>query len=72
VQIANALDVPASYFLEGGPGQTKANSKSDAMEDVSAFISSREGLALIKAFLKIPAPLRRSIVDLVDKIADQE
>lgn len=72
VQIANALDVPPTYFFEDGPGQTKANGKNDSMEYVSTFISSREGLALIKAFLKIPAPLRRSIVDLVDKISIHE
>ena len=71
VQIANALDVPPAYFFEDAPGQTKAHSKKgDSIDYVSAFISSREGLALMKAFLKIPAPLRRSIVDLVGKISE--
>ena len=72
VQLANALEAPPTFFFDGAPGQMKTTNKSDAMEHVSAFISSREGLALIKAFLKIPGPLRRSVVDLVDKIANHE
>ena len=72
VQIANALEVPPTYFFEGGPGQTKANSKNVSMDYVSNFINSRDGLALIKAFSKLPTSLRRSIVELVEKISENE
>jgi hypothetical protein len=40
---------------------------------VSDFLATSEGLALTRAFTRITdAKLRRSIVDLVEKIADQQ
>jgi hypothetical protein len=40
---------------------------------VSDFLATSEGLALTRAFTRIAdAKLRRSIVDLVEKIADQD
>jgi hypothetical protein len=39
---------------------------------VSDFLATSEGLALTRAFTRITdAKLRRSIVDLVERIADQ-
>ena len=43
-----------------------------SITNVSEFISSSDGLALIKAFRQIKdAKLRRGIVNLVEQIADR-
>jgi hypothetical protein len=44
-----------------------------SISNLSDFVASSEGLALIKAFMSIQKPrLRRSIVDLVEEIADYQ
>jgi transcriptional regulator with XRE-family HTH domain len=73
MQIANTLDVPPPYFFEGAPSASyKAGTKSVSPDFVKDFIASKDGLALVRAFLKIPKGLHRSIVNLVDKIAEHE
>jgi transcriptional regulator with XRE-family HTH domain len=75
-QIAHFLQVPVSFFFEGGPdlpagpaGTMEAPSPSY----VSDFLATSEGLALTKAFMQIKDPkLRRRIVDLVSQIAGEE
>ena len=75
-QISEILQVPVSFLFEGGP--STAASAEGAGEGtsptyVSDFLATSEGLALTRAFTRISdAKLRRSIVDLVEKIADQE
>jgi hypothetical protein len=40
---------------------------------IADFLATSEGLALTRAFTRIPgSKLRRSIVDLVEQIADRE
>ena len=69
-QIANILQVPVTFFFEGAPGQTKAESKAPSSNYVSDFLATADGLALTKAFMRIKdAKLRRSIVNLVDDVA---
>ena len=72
-QMSNILQVPVPFFFEGAPhvpGQHKETDESPSPGYVSEFISSSDGLALIKAFMQIKdAKLRRSIVNLVDEIA---
>jgi transcriptional regulator with XRE-family HTH domain len=73
MQIANTLNVPPPYFFEGAPSASrKADTKSVSLDFVKDFIASKDGLALVRAFLKIPKGLRRSIVNLVDKITEHE
>ena len=74
-QIAHFLQVPVSFFFEGGPdlpgpaGTMEAPSPSY----VSDFLATSEGLALTKAFMQIKDPkLRRRIVDLVSQIAGED
>jgi len=61
------------FFFEGAPhvpGQPKGTDEAPAPGYVSEFISSSDGLALIKAFMQIKdAKLRRRIANLVDEIA---
>jgi transcriptional regulator with XRE-family HTH domain len=74
-QFANILNVPVSFFFEGGPNapsQRKTKAVDPLISDVSEFISSSDGLALIKAFLKIKdTKLRRGITNFVEQIADR-
>ena len=69
-QVANILEVPVTFFFEGAPGQTKPDGKSPSPNYVSDFLATADGLALMKAFMRIKdAKLRRSIVNLVDDVA---
>lgn len=75
-QIAHILQVPVTFFFEGGPatndkptGQQSAPSPSY----VSAFLATADGIALVKAFIALKdAKLRRSIVLLAKEIAGDE
>jgi transcriptional regulator with XRE-family HTH domain len=75
-QISEILQVPVSFLFEGGPSTMAAAtgaSEGTSPTYVSDFLATSEGLALTRAFTRIAdAKLRRSIVDLVEKIADQE
>ena len=75
-QISEILQVPVSFLFEGGPSTMAAATgagEGTSPTYVSDFLATSEGLALTRAFTRIAdAKLRRSIVDLVEKIADQE
>ena len=69
-QFANVFKVPPEFFFDGA--SAKAVGKSDTRETavIEAFISSREGIGLSKAFSNIrDAKTRRSIVSLVQQLA---
>ncbi len=74
-QFANLLGVPVSFFFEGAPdasSQRKEKAVDPSIEDVAAFVSSDDGLALIKAFVRVKdAKLKRVITDLVEQIAER-
>src|SRR5687768_13674265 len=73
-QISNILQVPVSFFFEGGPHGGKGESMGDAPSPayVSDFLATSDGLALVKAFTRIKnSKLRRSIVNLVEHVADE-
>jgi transcriptional regulator with XRE-family HTH domain len=75
LQIAKILDVPVDFFFEGVPevrghGLGKATRGAPSPAFVSDFLATADGMALTKAFVKIKdAKLRRSIVNLVERIA---
>jgi len=73
-QFANILNVPISFFFEGGPNapsQRKTGAIDPSITYLSEFISSKDGLALIKAFMQIKnTKLRRGITNMVEQIAD--
>lgn len=76
--IAHIFQVPVAFFFEGAPsipghhpppGMTEAPSPAY----VSDFLSTSDGLALTKAFMKIKnAKMRRRVVDLVEELADEK
>jgi transcriptional regulator with XRE-family HTH domain len=68
-QMSNLLHVPVPFFFEGAPGGPAgmAETPSHARE----FLTNSAGLALMKAFTRIPdAKLRRQIVGLVEDCAE--
>jgi transcriptional regulator with XRE-family HTH domain len=75
-QISEILQVPVSFLFEGGPSSTASAaglSETTSPTYVSDFLATSEGLALTRAFTRIPdAKLRRSIVELVEQIAARE
>jgi len=68
--IADILQVPISFFFDGAidTGEFKAIDPKSLF--VSDFLASSEGVALVKAYMKIKdAKLRRCIVQLVEQIS---
>ena len=71
--ISHILQVPVPFFFEGAPDQPKSAGGPATPPYVSEFLSSTEGLALVKAFTKIKeAKLRRRVAQLVEEIAGDE
>jgi transcriptional regulator with XRE-family HTH domain len=74
--IASFLQVPISFFFEGAPilsGQLSRMDEAPSPDFVSDFLATADGLALTKAFMRIPdAKLRRRIVDLVEQITGKD
>jgi transcriptional regulator with XRE-family HTH domain len=69
-QVADILKVPVIFFFEGAPGQPIIDGKEPSPAYVSEFLSTKDGLALTRAFMRIKsAKLRRSIVNVVEEIA---
>ncbi|MEA2978120.1 MAG: hypothetical protein QOF19_3640 [Alphaproteobacteria bacterium] len=75
-QIGHFLQVPVSFFFEGAPdvpGTTRGMGEAPSPAYVADFLSTSDGLALTKAFMRIKdAKLRRRIVDLVAQIAGED
>lgn len=76
-QISDVLQVPVQFLFEGAPttvGQAGGGfNEAPSPTYVSDFLATSEGLALTRAFTRITdSKLRRSIVDLVEQIAERE
>jgi transcriptional regulator with XRE-family HTH domain len=71
-QASQMLDVPVSFFFEQAP-QLTGNGRGhvDSPDGyVDNFLATSDGLALVKAFMRIGDPvLRRSFVRLVECVA---
>ena len=72
--ISTLLRVPISFFFEGAPqvpGQDDIKTSAPFPQHVSDYLASSDGIHLTEAFMRITnLKLRRSIVDLVEQIAD--
>jgi transcriptional regulator with XRE-family HTH domain len=70
--ISQILDTPVHFFFEGAPQMAKGAqqfAESASPTYVTDFLTTTDGLALVKAFVKIKdAALRRSIVRMVEAI----
>jgi transcriptional regulator with XRE-family HTH domain len=81
-ELAKVLGVSVEFFYEDAPGTASSNKSAvsssgfgerQADRYVVDFLSSREGVELNKAFVKITDPkVRRSIVDLVRTLAGDD
>ncbi len=71
-QISEILQVPVSFLFEGSPGSSAGSEGFDQAPSpayVADFLATAEGLALIRAFTRVPdIKLRRAIVDMVELI----
>jgi transcriptional regulator with XRE-family HTH domain len=75
LQISHVLQVPISFFFEDprGPSKERGAQQAHSPDYVSDFLTTTDGLALTKAFMRIRAPeLRRSIVRLAQEIAGED
>jgi len=77
-ELSHVLQVPVAFFFEGAsevdekPAPGAAN-EATVPSYISDFLASSDGLALTDAFMRIPdAKIKRSIVALVEQIADDE
>jgi transcriptional regulator with XRE-family HTH domain len=73
-QISEILQVPVSFLFEGSPGLSAAEHFGTAPSPtyIADFLATAEGLALVRAFTRIPEiKLRRAIVDMVELIGDR-
>jgi transcriptional regulator with XRE-family HTH domain len=72
--IARILSVPVSFFFEDAPGGTEVGGMAEGDHSfVVDFLSSSEGLALNRAFLKIKNPkVRRKLTEMAQALASED
>ena len=69
-QAAGILGVSVPFFFEGAPGGHIEGGDTLSPAYIDDFVSSEDGLRLIKAFMRIARPaVRHRIVNLVHEIA---
>ena len=71
---ADILGVAVPFFFEGASGEPYlADGSATSPAYVNEFVTSSDGLRLMKAFMRIPKPaVRHRIVVLVNEIAGEE
>lgn len=72
--LAQVLDVPVQFFFKEAPGAEVSEFAGQAFADEASiveFLSSRDGLELNRAFLRIAdSNVRRAIVNLVRRLGE--
>jgi transcriptional regulator with XRE-family HTH domain len=69
-QISLFLEVPVPFFFEGLPVRSEKTDQAGYAHHVAEFLSTSEGIALIKAFMALKRlELRRSVVRFVEDLA---
>ena len=72
--IAGVLAVPVAFFFQQDntqPLTTEGLGAISGLEDLSEFLTSKEGLSLNKAFMKINDPnVRQSVLTLIKSLAN--
>jgi transcriptional regulator with XRE-family HTH domain len=70
---AQILQVTPEFFFDGARGQSNGHDNAPALPYVAEFLATSNGIKLTRAFTRLPdAKLRRSIVALVEQIADSD
>jgi transcriptional regulator with XRE-family HTH domain len=75
-RLCQVLQVPVAFFFEGAPRAIglpePLEGKAESPAYVSDFLATSDGMALVKAFMRIgDAKLRRAIVALVQQVAPE-
>lgn len=70
-QIATALDVPVTFFYDDDGLGKRASGGRREVESL-LFIDSAFSLRLLRAYSKVPQPVQRQIVSLIESIAANE
>lgn len=65
--IAEALDVPISFFFEGLDGDRRAEAESSLPGDL---MSDKEALELVRSYYAIPETQRKRLFDLARVLSD--
>ena len=72
-QLSDVLQVPVAFFFEGMAAEHKSHADQPVLDEIQQFITSYDGLRLMKAFSRIKSgEMRRCIVGLVSDIASRE
>jgi len=69
---ADILGVTVPFFFEGAPDGHTLSQSAPSPAYVNEFVSSEDGLRLIKAFTRIARSARQRIVHLVEDIAARD
>jgi transcriptional regulator with XRE-family HTH domain len=72
-QMSHILCVPVPFFFEGTPGELHLPERPEGgptmASDVSALLSTSDGIALVRAYTRIKhPPVRRAIIALIEQI----
>jgi transcriptional regulator with XRE-family HTH domain len=70
-QIATALDVPVTFFFDDASAGKRVNSDKHEVESL-LFVDSAFSLRLLRAYSKVPQPVQRQFVSLIESIAASE
>jgi transcriptional regulator with XRE-family HTH domain len=69
---SQALQVPVSFFFEGVSPDQSGQTSLGSPNELDEFMSTRDGLALAKAFMRIKnIQLRRQIVAFAEELVDR-
>ena len=69
-QIANVLKVPVAFFFGDAPAAEGKPSNADLPPIVTQFLSTKDGLALAKAYMALKdKAVRKRVVELVVQVA---
>lgn len=68
-QIAHILEVPVSFFFEGGPNAEGHPAPNATPDYAQAFLATTDGLSIARSFAKLEPKLRRRVADLVEEMA---
>ncbi len=68
--IANALDVPISYFFEGLEGADAKPAEAEARAAQGDLLADKEALELVRSYYSIPEAQRRRLFELARVLSD--
>jgi transcriptional regulator with XRE-family HTH domain len=71
-QAADILRVPVPFFFEGHSNMFEPDGNSLSPSYIDDFVTSHDGLRLMKAFMRMRPALQRRIVALVNEIAGDD